>query len=82
VLRLKGDKPIVFLVAGNVLVDSGGMIDAGATGQTPGPGGNNATQCVGQTGGYGLRGAGGGGAGFGTVGGDNVGDAGLLGAAV
>ena len=30
VLKLTGDKPIVFLVAGNVLVDLGGKIDAGA----------------------------------------------------
>ena len=72
VFKLVGDKPIVFLVAGNVVVDSGGKIDAGATGKTPGPGGSLAGQCTGQTGGVGGTSSdsgGGGGGGFGTAGG-------------
>ena len=75
-LKLQGDKPIVFLVAGNVLVDSGGKIDAGAMGTTAGPGGSIANQCVGQTGGDGRLASGGaddsggaGGGAFGTAGG-------------
>lgn len=67
VLKLVGDKPIVFLVSGNVLVDSGGTIDASATGATAGPGGSIAAQCGGQTGNLGANG--GSGAGFGTAGG-------------
>jgi hypothetical protein len=47
VIRLTGNKPVIFLVAGNVLVDSGGRIDAGASGSTAGPGGNIAGQCGG-----------------------------------
>jgi hypothetical protein len=40
VLRLVGNKPVVLLVAGDVVVDSGGLIDAGAKGSTPGAGGS------------------------------------------
>jgi hypothetical protein len=73
IIRLVGDKPIVFLVAGNVTVDSGGQIDASATGTTPGPGGSDAAVCGMSTGVSGepnTRGsAGGGGGGFGTAGG-------------
>ena len=72
VLKLVGDKPIVVLVDGDVLVDLGGRIDAGAIGPAPGPGGNLAAQCAGQTGGDGSvtnDGGGGGGGGFGTPGG-------------
>jgi hypothetical protein len=73
VLRLVGNKPIVFLVAGDVVVDSDGLIDAGADGSTPGPGGSRAGECT--TLATGLGGApsgsgwGGGGGGFGTAGG-------------
>jgi hypothetical protein len=74
VLKLVGDKPIVFLVSGDVLVDSDGQIDASASGATPGAGGN--WSCGTSQGGKGsgdsarLNGAsGGGGGGFGTNGG-------------
>jgi hypothetical protein len=70
VLKLVGDKPIVFLVAGDVTVDTGGLIDAGASGMTPGPG---AYTCPGNLTGGGETstsgGWGGGGGGFGTAGG-------------
>jgi hypothetical protein len=70
VVHLQGDKPIVFLVAGDVLVDSSGNIDAGATGTTPGPGGSIAVNCAGSTGAANANSQqGGGGGGFGTVGG-------------
>ncbi len=73
VLKLTGDKPIVLLVAGNVVVDTGGMIDASASGGTPGPGGSLASVCADQTSGLGQPssggGWGGGGGGFGTAGG-------------
>ncbi len=69
-IQLKGDKPIVFLVAGNVVIDTGGMIDASANGATAGPGGSIATQCTGSTGGSASsKSIGGGGGGFGTAGG-------------
>jgi hypothetical protein len=71
-IRLQGDKPVVFLVSGNVLVDLGGRIDAGAVGTTSGPGGGIASQCGASTGQPGMTGAngnGGGGGGFGTAGG-------------
>jgi hypothetical protein len=72
VLQLVGDKPIVILVAGNVVVDSGGMIDASASGATPGPGGSTANLCTSNATGLGAAGSsgwGGGGGGFGTNGG-------------
>ncbi len=70
VVQLKGNKPIVFLVAGNVLVDLGGRIDAGATGTTAGPGGSLAANCSGSTGvNDTMMPWGGGGGGFGTAGG-------------
>src|SRR4029077_5681066 len=56
VLKLTGDKPVIFLVSGNVLVDSGGAIDAGATGTTAGPGGSIAGNCGGSTGANGTSG--------------------------
>src|SRR6185436_12488715 len=75
-LKVQGDKPVIFLVAGNVLVDSGGKIDASANGKAGGPGGasGNATApawCAGSTGTVGTAGSdsGGGGGGFGTAGG-------------
>jgi hypothetical protein len=73
VLQLVGNKPIVLLVAGDVVVDGGGLIDASAVGSTPGPGGSRAGECT--TLATGLGGApsgsgwGGGGGGFGTAGG-------------
>jgi cysteine-rich repeat protein len=73
VFKLQGNKPIVFLVSGNVVVDTGGKIDAGATTTTAGPGGNTASVCTGLTGGNGTvnsDGGGAGGGGFGTVGGN------------
>ncbi len=70
VLELRGDKPIILLVAGDVTVDSGGMIDASAVGATPGPGGSLAAQCPMGTGASASSdGWGGGGGGFGTPGG-------------
>jgi hypothetical protein len=84
VIHLQGDKPIVFLVSGNVLVDLGGIIDAGATGTSAGPGGSVAGACgssTGQAGSSGLNGHGGGGGGFGTAGGaggSNSGAAGVV----
>ncbi|MFT3924407.1 MAG: hypothetical protein QM778_17855 [Myxococcales bacterium] len=74
-IQLRGDKPIVFLVDGNVTVDSGGRIDASANGTNAGPGGSLASQCAGLEGGAGRTGTfpgdsdGGGGGGFGTIGG-------------
>jgi hypothetical protein len=69
-IKLTGTKPIIFLVNGNVLVDSNGKIDAGAAGTTPGAGGSIAGQCIGQTGGSNaIVKDGGGGGGFGTAGG-------------
>jgi hypothetical protein len=72
VIKITGDKPVIFLVAGNVLVDSSGKIDAGAIGKTAGPGGNVVSECAGQTGSDGLTGSdnsGAGGGSFGTLGG-------------
>ena len=70
VLALKGDKPVVLLVAGDVVVDLGGRIDAGATGKSAGPGGSLSASCAGSTGTSesGMQ-WGGGGGGFGTAGG-------------
>jgi hypothetical protein len=72
VIQIQGNSPIVFLVSGNVLVDSGGKIDAGAKGATAGSGGDIAANCNGSSGKNGTTGAnghGGGGGGFGTAGG-------------
>jgi hypothetical protein len=73
VIELVGDKPIVFLVAGDVIVDSGGQIDASAAGTRAGPGGSIAASCGTSTGGSGQtssqKSSGGGGGGFGTAGG-------------
>ncbi|MGE5185982.1 MAG: hypothetical protein ACM31C_28195 [Acidobacteriota bacterium] len=71
ILKLVGDKPIVLLVAGPVEMTSGGIIDAGASGATPGPGGSPSA-CADQASGLGQAGSsgwGGGGGGFGTAGG-------------
>jgi hypothetical protein len=68
VIKLTGNKPIIFLVAGNVVVDSGGKIDAGASGTTAGPGGNLAANCAGSTGASASASdTGAGGGGFGTA---------------
>src|SRR5258708_11023551 len=83
VVKLQGDKPIVLLVAGNVLVDLGGKIDAGAVGTAAGPGGSIAASCSGSTGGNGTTGSngkGGGGGGFGTAGGAGGNSGGAAGA--
>ncbi len=73
VLQLSGDKPIILLVAGGVVVDTGGKIDASAVGTTAGPGGSIAAQCTGSTGtNSGATSTGGGGGGFGTPGGDGA----------
>lgn len=73
VVRLLGDKPVVLLVAGDVVVDTGGMIDASATAGIPGPGGSLASVCVNRAAGLGEPatgyGWGGGGGGFGSAGG-------------
>jgi hypothetical protein len=69
-IQLKGNKPVVFLVAGNVLVDLGGRIDGGATGTTAGPGGGIGANCSGGAGASDNQAQwGGGGGGFGTAGG-------------
>ncbi len=73
VLRIVGDKPVVILVAGDVVVDTGGLIDASAAGATPGPGGSPAA-CADQASGKGMAASsdndwGAGGGGFGTPGG-------------
>gem|GEM_PF-5526822 len=72
VLRVIGDKPVVILVAGDVIVDTNGMIDASAAGATPGPGGSPLS-CANRETGLGTMGTntgwGGGGGGFGTAGG-------------
>jgi hypothetical protein len=71
-LRLIGDKPVVFAVRGNVTV--AGTIDANASGNTPGAGGN--VSCGSSAGGNGTGddglgdgGGGGGGGALGTAGG-------------
>lgn len=73
VLRIFGNKPVVLLVAGDVVVDTGGLIDVGAIGFLPGPGGSRAGECTnlatGLGGGPSSGGWGGGGGGFGTPGG-------------
>ncbi len=67
---LQGNAPIVFLVSGNVVVDTGGAIDASASGGTPGPGGSISASCSGSTGANSAAlSVGGGGGGFGTAGG-------------
>lgn len=70
VLQFTGSRPVVLLVAGDVTIDSGGLIDVGASGLTNGPGG---LDCMTQANGLGLvstsGGYGGGGGGFGTAGG-------------
>ena len=84
VVKVVGNKPVVFLVAGNVVVDSGGKIDADAAAGTAGAGGN--VSCGSSTGGAGtgssgLNGSGGGGGGFGTNGGAGGSDGPAVGAA-
>jgi len=70
VIHIQGDKPVVLLVAGNVVIDSGGSIDASANGATPGAGGSLAANCSGSTGTAApAMNGGGGGGGFGTAGG-------------
>ena len=70
VIKLVGNAPVVFLVAGDVTID-GGTIDASAVGTTPGPGAADAATCDKGVGGAGsASGYGGGGGGFGTDGGD------------
>jgi hypothetical protein len=73
-LHLQGPTPIVLLVAGDVLVDTGGSIDANATGATAGAGGSLGAVCTTQANGeaqpgHDEPGWGGGGGGFGTAGG-------------
>jgi hypothetical protein len=76
VLRIVGNKPVVFLVAGDVVVDTNGLIDAGAVGSTPGAGGSRAGECTnlatGLGGGPSSSGWGGGGGAFGTAGGQGA----------
>ena len=70
VIHIQGDKPVVFLVAGNVIIDSGGSVDASANGATAGAGGSIAANCPGSTGiATAAMNGGGGGGGFGTSGG-------------
>ncbi|MGH7438781.1 MAG: hypothetical protein ACRENE_24095, partial [Polyangiaceae bacterium] len=83
VLRIVGDKPVVFLVAGPVTVDSGATIDASAVGTKPGPGGEapgaSSPWCQGSSGTPGIfttaaqGSAAGGGGGLGTAGGQGGG---------
>ncbi len=70
VFKIVGDKPVVFLVAGDVLIDTGGTLDAGAAGTTAGAGGDLAAQCTTSAGAAATATTnGGGGGGFGTPGG-------------
>ena len=77
-LRLIGSRPVVFAVRGDVTVS--GVIDASASGATPGAGGNwscGSSQGGAGQGRSGADGGGGGGGGFGTAGGpggDDIGD--------
>jgi hypothetical protein len=73
-IALTGDKPFVFLVAGDVVVDTGGRIDVSGMQTTPGPGGNGgvcgaSTGPAGDTASGGSGPGGGAGGGFGTAGG-------------
>jgi hypothetical protein len=69
VVNISGASPVVFLVAGNVTVDTGGIISADANGATPGAGGNGSA-CGASTGtASSSTSTGGGGGGFGTAGG-------------
>jgi hypothetical protein len=74
-LVIVGNKPVVLLVAGNVVVDTGALIDVSAEGAVPGPGGSPAT-CVDNASGLGTAGTtpnwGGGGGGYGTAGGQGA----------
>src|SRR5207237_1056392 len=73
-----GNEPVIFLVNGNVSVDTGGNIDSSASGTTAGAGGSLSSVCgttasstgVGHDGVLGGgNGSAGGGGGFGTAGG-------------
>jgi Lectin C-type domain len=78
-LRLVGSRPVVFAIRGDATI--AGVIDASATGATPGAGGNwscGSSQGGAGQGRSGAEGGGGGGGGFGTSGGrggDDTGDA-------
>jgi hypothetical protein len=69
-LTIVGDKPVILAVFGPAVID--GLIDASASGSTPGPGGNlSCGSAAGENGGgdNSNGGSGGGGGGFGTAGG-------------
>jgi hypothetical protein len=69
IIQLAGDEPVIFLVNGNVTIDSGGKIDASANGSTAGPGGDG-NACGTSTGTDStVTTTGGGGGSFGTAGG-------------
>jgi hypothetical protein len=68
-IELAGTEPVIFMVNGDVTIDSAGAIDASASGATPGPGGDSSA-CGGSTGTNSAETAtGGGGGSFGTAGG-------------
>ena len=69
VIQLVGDEPVIFLVDGDVTIDSGGTIDAGANGTMAGPGGDSSSCGTSDGAGSTSTTTGGGGGGFGTAGG-------------
>jgi hypothetical protein len=69
IIQFAGNEPVIFLVNGNVTIDSGGKIDASANGSTNGPGGDGSA-CGTSTGTHStVTTTGGGGGSFGTAGG-------------
>ncbi|MGH7270171.1 MAG: hypothetical protein ACREJ3_07035, partial [Polyangiaceae bacterium] len=81
ILKLQGDKPIVFLVSGNVTVDTGGMINADSSGTTRGAGGDYSGCGTSAGTASNSMSTGGGGGGFGTAGGYGASPSGSSGSA-
>jgi hypothetical protein len=85
VIELAGTEPVIFLVDGDVTIDSGGQIDASANGNAAGPGGNSSACGTSAGTSSTATSTGGGGGGFGTAGGygaDQNGNRGSAGGAV